>query len=266
MPRTICRALLAVLLLLAAAACASDAHSSAPASEGPSSTTATTAASGTVAVLAASSLTDALTSVAAAFETRSPGVHVALTFDGSSRLATEILEGVPADVFVSADEDSYTRVAQGGGAGGDKAVVASNELQIVVPAGNPRGIAGLRDLTHGIVLALCRPEVPCGAYAARAFALAGVEEPRAGEEDSVKAVLTKVQLGEADAGVVYRTDVQAARGVTGVDLPPAQQVRATYPASVLAGASNPGAAAAFVEFLQGAEAQRILARAGFGPP
>ncbi len=263
MPRTICRPVFVVLLLLAAAACASDARPSASASGGPPSTT---AASGTVAVLAASSLTDALTSVAAAFETRNPGVHVTLTFDGSSRLATEILEGVPADVFVSADEDSYTRVARGGGARGDKAVVASNELQIVVPAGNPQGIAGLRDLTHGIVLALCRPEVPCGAYAARAFALAGVEQPRAGEEDSVKAVLTKVQLGEADAGVVYRTDVLAARGVTGVDLPPAQQVRATYPASVLAGASNPGAAAAFVEFLQGAEAQRVLARAGFGPP
>lgn len=263
MSRSIRCNILAVLVLLVAAACASDAQPQTPTSGGPSSVT---AASGTVAVLAASSLTGALTSVATAFEAANPGAQVALTFDGSSRLATEILEGVPADVFVAADEDSYSRVALAGAARGDKALVASNELQIVVPAGNPRAIAGLRDLAHGVVLALCRPEVPCGAYAARAFALAGVEEPRAGEEDSVKAVLTKVQLGEADAGIVYRTDVLAAHGVTGVDLSPAEQVRATYPASVLADASNPGAGAAFLAFLRGAEAQRILARFGFGPP
>ncbi|MEO7430366.1 MAG: molybdate ABC transporter substrate-binding protein [Acidimicrobiales bacterium] len=251
-----------VAALVLFAGCGSD-------GSGRAATTGSTAvahATGTVQVLAASSLTDVSASLAAAFEAANPGAKVELTFDGSARLASEILEGVPADVLVAADEASVERVTQAGAAAGPRETVATNELQIVVPAGNPKGINGLRDLAKGVIVALCRPEVPCGSYARQAFALAGVGVPSAGQEDSVRAVLAKVRLGEADAGVVYRTDVLSADGVSGVDLAPGQQVRATYPATVLADAPNPRAASAFVEFLRGAAARRIFAAAGFGRP
>jgi molybdate transport system substrate-binding protein len=136
----------------------------------------------------------------------------------------------------------------------------------VVGAGNPLEIAGLADLTGDVVLSLCQVEVPCGAYAAAAFAAAGLPVPAAGEEANVKAVLTRVQLGEADAGLVYVTDVLAADGVEGIDLAGPQQVPATYPAVALADAPNPDAAAAFVAFLTSTEAQAILSTHGFGRP
>jgi molybdate transport system substrate-binding protein len=221
---------------------------------------------GTVTVLAASSLTGAFTEVAGAFEARHPGVHVALSFGGSSRLAAQVLDGAPADVFASADRDTMARVSAAGALSGRAVVFATNQLQIVVPAGNPRHIAGLADLTAPTRVALCRVEVPCGAYAVQAFERAGLSVPQAGMEEDVKAVLAKVQLGEADAGIVYVSDVRAATGVEGIDLPKEASVSATYPASVLRDAPNPATARAFVEFLRGAEAQRILAQAGFGPP
>lgn len=217
-------------------------------------------------VLAASSLTEALSSIAASFEAAHPEVQVDMTFDGSARLATAIVGGAPADLFISADEATLTRVAKAGATTGPVEIIATNELQIVVPAGNPRGISGLADLAAGPVVAVCRVEVPCGAYAAKAFEAAGLLVPPAGREDSVKAVIAKVQLGEADAGLVYRTDVLAATGVTGVDLPADQRVRAAYPASVLTHARNARAAAAFLRFLRGAVARRALVAAGFGTP
>lgn len=248
--------LAAVALLVVAAACSS--QGGAPGSSAPGT--------GTVTVLAASSLTGTFTSIAAAFEAANQDVDVLLSFAGSSALAAQILEGVPGDVFASADEANLAKVAEAGATSGDAVIFATNELQIVVAAGNPLGIEGLEDLTDGLTLALCRAEVPCGAYATRAFEQAGLPLPPAGREDSVKGVLTKVQLGEVDAGIVYRTDVLAAEGVTGVDLDAHAQVRATYPAAVLADASNLRAGAAFVAFLVSDEAQAILRRAGFGRP
>jgi len=222
--------------------------------------------SGDVVVLAAASLTGALTTIAQRFEDAHPGVHVRLTFDGSSRLAAEILQGVPADVFVAADEPTMTRVATGDHLADPAVIVATNELEIVVPQGNPLGIHGIEDLTRGPVVALCRTEVPCGAYADEAFHQAGLAVPAAGREDSVKAVLSKVQLGEADAGIVYRTDVLGAHGVRGIELPTVARVRAAYPAAVLRDAPNPSAATAFVTYLLARETQVVLASEGFGPP
>jgi molybdate transport system substrate-binding protein len=260
-PRT--SALLTVtVLLVAVAGCGSDGGATSPTSTGAE----VDALAGTVTVLAAASLADAFTSIADAFEAAHERVIVDLTFDGSSKLAAQILEGAPGDVFASADAANLAKVSDAGRASGSPVVLATNALQIVVGEGNPLGITGLADLAGDVRLALCRPEVPCGAYAVRAFEQAGVVVPAAGLEDSVSAVLTKVQLGEADAGIVYRTDVLAAERVTGVDLAPGEQVRATYPASVLADASNPRAAAAFLTFLLSDEAQGILADAGFGPP
>jgi len=158
-------------------------------------------------------------------------------------------------------------VVDEGLADGEGTVFVTNRLQIVVGEGNPRGISALDDLADPeLLLALCHEEVPCGTYAAQAFEAAGLAVPPAGQEDEVSGVLTKVVLGEADAGLVYVTDVLGAEGVEGVDLGDDEQVLATYPAAVLTDAPNPEAAAAFVAFLTGALAQEILEGYGFGLP
>lgn len=221
---------------------------------------------GRVTVLAAASLTDALEDVAGAFETAHPGVEVALSFDGSSALATQILEGAPADVFASADEVNLAKVVDGGAATGPTVTFATGSLAIVVAAGNPLGIDRLEDLSGDLRLALCAREVPCGAYAVDAFRSAGLLAPAASAEENVRGVLTKVALGEADAGIVYTTDVGTDPHVEGVEIPAAHQVTALYPATVLADAPNPPAAAAFVAFLTADVAQGILASHGFGSP
>ena len=217
-------------------------------------------------MLAATSLTGAFDEIADAFEAERDGVDVTITYDGSARLASAILEGAPADVFASADEGNLAKVLDAGLADGPGTTVATNELQIVVAAGNPLSIGGLDDLDDDVVLSLCAVEVPCGAYAAAAFERAGLPAPSAGEVANVRGVLSRVQLGEADAGIVYVTDVLAAEGVEGVDLAAGEQVAASYPAAVLADAANPDVAAAFVAFLTGPEAQAVLARFGFGAP
>jgi molybdate transport system substrate-binding protein len=146
-------------------------------------------------------------------------------------------------------------------------VFATNRLQIVVPKGNPAGIRTLADMAAGDErLALCAPEVPCGGYAAQAFAKAGLPVPEASQEENVRGVLTKVALGEADAGLVYATDVLANADVDGVDLPDEVNVLVAYPATALRDAPNPFAASAFVAFLTGPEAQAILEEQGFRVP
>jgi molybdate transport system substrate-binding protein len=239
-----------VVLALSAAACGDD-----------------DAATGDVTVLAASSLTESFGDIATAFEAEHDGVEVQLTFDASSALATQIQEGVPADVFASADQANLDKVTGAGLGVGTPRAFASNRLQIVVPKGNPAGVTSLADLAAGkLDVALCAPEVPCGRYAAQAFANAGLEVPEASQEENVRGVLTKVALGEADAGIVYVTDVRADADVEGVDLPDDVNVVAGYPATALRDAPSPEVAAAFVAFLTGDEAQAILRRHGFGPP
>lgn len=222
------------------------------------------AGSGTVTVLAATSLTDAFGEIAEAFEAEHRDVDVALTFDGSARLASAIIEGAPGDVFASADEPNLAKVTDADLADGAASSFATNRLQIVVAEGNPLDIVGLGDLDDDVVVSLCAVEVPCGAYAAAAFERAGLPTPAAAEEENVRAVLSRVQLGEADAGLVYVTDVLGAEGVEGIDLPTAQRVEAIYPVVVLRHAADPDAAAAFVAFLTGRAAQAILVEHGFG--
>jgi molybdate transport system substrate-binding protein len=258
--RTISAVLVAGCLLVAS--CGSDDD----ASEG-ATTSGETTLSGTLTVVAASSLTDAFEMIATAFEADNDGVDVELSFDGSATLATAIIEGAPADLFASADEANLVRVADEDLTSGEPVTFATNVLQIVVPAGNPLGIDSLDDLANpDVTLSLCGPEAPCGKYAAQAFGAAGLQVPPAGDQENVKGVLTQVQLGEADAGIVYLTDVLAADDVEGIDLAAEEQVEATYPASVLAEASNPEAAAAFLAFLTGDEARSILEELGFGLP
>lgn len=251
----------ALVLAVGMAACGGDG------SVNPSTPSGASKLSGTLTVLAASSLTDAFESVAAAFERAHRDVKVSLSFGGSSALAGQITEGAPADVFASADEVTMDKVVAEGLTAAVPISLASNRLQIVVPEGNPDHIRGLTDLLDGdLAVALCAPDVPCGRYALEAFARAGLGRPAAGHEANVRGVLTKVVLGEADAGIVYATDVRSARGVLGIDLAPGDQVPVTISAAVLRSGSNPATAAAFIEFLRGDLAETILEDAGFELP
>ena len=210
-----------------------------------------------VTVFAASSLTDVFGDIAGAFEAAHPGVEVTLQFAGSSRLATQINAGAAADVFAAADERTAAQVDAR-----QVTVFARNRLAIAVPSGNPAGVTGLDSLSaDDLVLALCAPDVPCGALAEqvggpRLVAAADTREP------NVRGVLTKVLLDEVDAGVVYVTDVRAAgEAVTGIDID--HPASTAYPVALL---SDSPTAAEFMAFVLSPPAQELLAAAGFGAP
>ena len=231
-------------------------------------TTTTAELSGDVVVFAAASLTDVFTELGDTFMAEHPDVTVTFNFAASSELATQIEEASPADVFASADEPNMTKAVDAGAVVGEPVVFVENELQIIVEEGNPEGVTGLADLSEGdLVVALCAPEVPCGNYAAQAFEKADLPLPTASQEQNVRAVVEKVALGEADAGIGYTTDVLA-RGdeVDGVEIPDDENVLASYPVAVLNLGSNQDAAAAWVAFLQTPEALDVLTEAGFLAP
>ena len=223
---------------------------------------------GTVLVLAAASLTDAFGELAAAFEAATPGVTVELGFAGSSRLAAQIQEGAPADVFASANTSNMDKVVDSGDVTATPQVFVRNTLEIVVPAGNPAGVTGLGDLGRDeLLIGLCAEEVPCGALGREALAAAGVEPAPDTDEPDVRALLTKVEAGELDAGIVYRTDVAAAGDrVEGVEIPADVNVAADYPIAPLADAPNPAGAEAFIEFVLSEAGRAILASYGFDLP
>jgi molybdate transport system substrate-binding protein len=227
-----------------------------------------TAPGGTVTVFAAASLTASFQSMATAFEKGHPGEKVQLSFAGSPTLVQQIQQGAPADVFAAADEANMQKLVDGGAVAGPPQLFARNQLQIIVTPGNPKHIAGLADMPRpGLTLVLCGPTVPCGRYATEAFGKAGVTVPPASQELDVKAVLSKVAAGEADAGIVYTTDVRAAAGkVDGVDMPESVNVIARYPMAVLKGASNQSTADAFVAFILSPQGQEVLSSFGFLPP
>lgn len=235
----------------------------------------TSGATDTVVVGAAASLTESFTAIGALFEAEHPDVEITFNFAGSSDLAAQIGEGAPVDVFASADLANMSKVAEA--VAGQPVVFATNRMVIVVADGNPLGIAGLDDLDHlddpdgtddpDLILVTCAPAVPCGAYATQVAANAGVELAPDSYEENVKAVVTKVALGEADAGLAYATDAAAsADRVDAVELPADVGVVAEYPIAVVAGTPNATAATAFVDFVVGPAGQRILAEHGFGAP
>lgn len=221
----------------------------------------------TVTVFAAASLTAAFQAMAGAFETAQPGMKVQLNFAGSPTLVQQIQQGAPADVFASADEANMQKLVDGGEVAGAPQLFARNTLQIVTAAGNPQHITGLADLAKpGLTIALCGPTVPCGRYATEAFGKAGITVPPASQELDVKAVVSKVLAGEADAGVVYATDARAAGGkVAAVAIPEPMNVVARYPLALLKGAPNQPAAEAFVAFVVSPAGQQVLAPFGFLP-
>ena len=243
---------LLVLVALAAAACKDDNN-----------------ASGKLRVFAAASLTEAFTEMGKTFEARHPKVKVTFNFAASSALAEQINHGGPADVFVAADESNMKKVTDAGNAA-DPRTIARNRLAILVEKGNPKGIDGLTDLGRsGVVFVLCAPEVPCGKFGAAALRKGGVTAKPASLEENVKAVVSKVTLGEADAGIVYVTDVKAAGGkAQGVDIDIAGDpaLEAVYPMAVTKQASDKDAARTWVDYVLSADGRAMLARFGFLAP
>jgi molybdate transport system substrate-binding protein len=224
--------------------------------------------SGNVVVFAASSLKVTFTTLIADFETANPGLKVTPSYGGSDTLAAQITQGAPVDVFAAASTTTMGTVTTAGDAVGTPQVFAKNELEIAVAPNNPDHIATLADVTKsGVKLAVCAAAVPCGAAAAKAFAAAGLTPHPVTLEQDVTSVLTKLELGEVDAGIVYQTDVKSAGSkVVGVNFAEAASAINTYPIAVLKGAKNPTGAQAFVAYVLSAPGQHLLQSAGFQKP
>ncbi len=215
-------------------------------------------------VFAAASLTAAFTKIGEDF-TAANGTKVTLNFAGSQALATQIQQAAPADVFASADITNMDKVKD---LVGPPQIFASNQLQIVVEKGNPKGVKGLDDLANpDLKVVLAAPDVPVGKYSQQALEKAGVTVKPVSQEQDVKAVVSKVSLGEADAGIVYTTDVTAgADKVEGVDIPEDQNVVATYPIATVKASKAPDQAQAFMDYVLSDQGQQVLKSYGFGPP
>jgi molybdate transport system substrate-binding protein len=222
----------------------------------------------TLVVFAAASLTETFTSLGKTFESAHPGVHVKFNFGGSSALAQQITQGAPADVFAAASPATMKVVTDAKLATGQPQVFVRNRLEIAVPPDNPGKVSALKDLTNAdLKVVLCAPQVPCGAAAGKALDAAGLTVKPVSQEQDVKAALTKVQLGEADAALVYRTDVKAAGGkVTGIEFPEAEKAINDYPIATLAKAPQPALATAFVQLILSTQGKTVLTQAGFDSP
>ncbi|WP_030411122.1 molybdate ABC transporter substrate-binding protein [Streptomyces sp. NRRL S-1448] len=216
-------------------------------------------------VLAASSLTDVFKKAGAAYEKDHPGTKVNFSFAGSQELAAQVKQGAPADALVTAD----TRTMDGLKAdAGTPTVIAHNRLVIVTGAGNPKKVHTLKDLTDSkLKVVLAAPEVPVGRYGKQVLDAQKLKVTPVSQEPNVRAVLSKVELGEADAGLVYKTDAATApKKVDAIDIPDQQNAVAAYPAATLKTSKHAAAAAAFVKWLSTPEAQKILQDAGFQKP
>ncbi|HEY8338257.1 MAG TPA: molybdate ABC transporter substrate-binding protein [Egibacteraceae bacterium] len=271
--RAILRTTTAAVLALALTACGTSGAEAPAASGGPAEAPSggsapTSEPSGEVVVFAAASLTDALEAIAADLEAATPGLDVVFSFAGSQQLAAQIAEGAPADVFASADETQMDVVADAGLVAGEPRTFARNSLAIAVEPGNPLGIRGLADLARAdVTLVLADEDVPAGRYAAAALEAAGVTVAPASLEVDVRAVLSKVALGEADAGIVYRSDIVAAGGdVDEVAIPPDDNVVASYPIALVDGSPNPAGGALFLAAVASDAGREVLAEHGFTAP
>jgi molybdate transport system substrate-binding protein len=245
-----------LVVALVVAACASDDNSS-----GGSSSASPTE----IKVFAAASLTAAFDKIGQDWTAANPNTKVIFNFAGSQALATQIQQSAPADVFASADTTNMGKVSSQVDSPRN---FASNLLQIIVAKGNPKGITGLEDLSNpDLKVVLAAPDVPAGKYAGQALDAQHVNVKPVSLEDNVKAVVTKVSLGEADAGIVYVTDVSAGGDkVAGVDIPDAQNVPATYPIAVVKDSAHQGQAQSFMDMVLSDQGQQVLKSLGFLPP
>ncbi len=258
---------LAVGALAAAALVAGCGSSSSGGAAGSPSTSASPSVTGTITVFAASSLKEAFTTIGSQFEAAHPGVKVTFSFAASSALAQQINSGAPADVFASASTTNMQQVVDAGGASNPTNFV-KNVMEIATPPSNPANVTSVQDLAKSTVkVALCQPQVPCGSTAQKVFTNAGITVTPVTQEPDVKSVLSKVTLGEVDAGVVYVTDVKAAGAtVKGVEIPDNVNASTTYPIAALTKASNPTTAQAFVAYVLSSDGQAVLTAAGFESP
>ena len=272
--RTLAVVAVAVGAALVLAGCGSSGN---PASSSPSTTAASSsvtgsasaaAVDGNLTVFAAASLKAPFTKLGSAFEAAHPGVKVAFVFAGSSDLVTQIAAGAPADVFASADTTNMTKVTTAGDNAGNPVNFATNVLEIATPPGNPAGIRSFADLARrGTKVVVCAPQVPCGAATKKVQDATGTTISAVSEEQSVTDVLGKVISGEADAGVVYVTDVKGAGAkVTGVEFPESSKAVNSYPIVRLKNAASPASATAFSAFVTSTDGRQVLAAAGFGAP
>jgi len=243
------------------AACSGPSHAPAP-------STSADPLAGTVTVLAAASLTEVYGDLAARFEKLHPKVTITENFGGSSALAAQIVQGAPADLFATANEATMETVTDAGLADGTPVVSATNILTLVVPPSNPAGVKTVADLAKpGVKVALCDKSVPCGSAAISLLAAEKLSVTPVTLETDVKAVLTKVELDEVDAGLVYVTDARTAGAkVTQIPIPDAANVINRYPIVVLAGSTHKAAARAFEQFILSATGKAALKNAGFGAP
>ena len=245
------------------AACGSSSGEDPGASTSPSA-----AASDELTVLAAASLKATFTELASTFEDAHPGTTVQLAFGGSSDLVAQLQQGAPGDVLATADTANMEKAAADDLVSGEAAAFATNSMTIAVPPGNPAGIESFADLAEkGARVVVCAPQVPCGAATERVEESTGVTLSPVSEENSVSDVLGKVAAGEADAGVVYVTDIQGSAGsVESVAIPADVNATNTYPIAVLSGSAQPALAGEFVSLVLGDTGQQGLADAGFGEP
>ena len=259
-----------VTLVLVAAACGSSSskasNTTASAAGEAATTTVAPSLKGTINVLAASSLTNAFTALGKDFAAAYPGTSVKFSFGASSMLATQIENGAPADVFASADQDNMNKVVKAGDNSGTPQNLAKNKLEIAVAPGNPKHITTVADLAKpGIVVVLCDPSVPCGKFADEVLANAKVTVTPKSREANVKATLSKVSLGEADAAIVYVSDVHSAAGkVEGVTIPDDINVLTTLPIVALKGSSHADVATAWNDYVV-AHQQELVSQFGFLP-
>jgi molybdate transport system substrate-binding protein len=261
------------LLVAALAACSSSSSTTAAApgttatATGATGTSAAAKLSGTLVVFAATSLTDAFNKIGAQFQQANPGVTVKFNYNGSSSLATQINQGAPADVFASASPKNMTTVTDEKMTSTTPKDFAANSGEIMVEAGNPKDVKSVANLANSsLKVVTCAPEVPCGALATAIFKNAAVTVKPVSQEENVGGVVTKVSLGEADAGIVYVTDVKANGGkTTGVAIPSNQNQVTDYPIAEIKGAPNATAAAAFIAYVLGSDGQQVLKSFGFMP-
>jgi molybdate transport system substrate-binding protein len=264
----------AALAACALAGCSSSSGSSAPAAAASSSSPAAAAGgssaaaqTGTITVFAAASLMGTFTQIGKQFEAAHPGDTVKFSFGGSSTLATQITGGAPADVFASAAPANMDTVVTAGDASGPKDF-AKNTAEVAVPPGNPGKVTSVSDLAKSSVkVALCQPKVPCGVVAAEVFKNAGITVKPVTLQPDVKSVLTQVELGNVDAGMVYVTDVKAAgTKVKGVPISAGDNASTLYPIATISSSTHQAEAEAFVSYVLSPAGEQVLAAAGFQAP
>lgn len=218
-------------------------------------------------IAATSSLTEVFNDIGELFMRDNPDITIAFNFASSSDLALQISQGLPADVFASADVKNMAKVTDAGLLHGQPVAFATNSLEIVVEKGNPLHIDSLAQLaTPGLLFVTCPIEVPIGGYTAEVLRNAGVTVTPASLEENVKGILTKVALGEADAGIVYRTDILAAgSSVAGVPIADNFNLTTKYLVGALRDSQNQDASQRFIIFLSSEQGQKIFSQFGFGP-